>query len=203
MFYTDIPSTFWLLSCYFCYLKLFKNKQSINNFSKQICAFILGFIAILHRQTNVIWIGFYFLLSIYDIYILNKEKEIDRTQFSKQQFNINNFIKWCWHNKYSIISTLWYYELLFIGFILFVIVNGSVVLGDKTHHEFGLHLAQILYLIGLILVFTMLPNIMKCLYDLIITKQINVGNIKQFMKSHLIICVILFVMFAIFRYKFT
>ena len=40
---------------------------------------------------------------------------------------------------------VWPYLLLAIGFVVFVLINGSIVLGDKTHHVAMLHLPQLFY----------------------------------------------------------
>eukprot|EP01083_Nonionella_stella_P026744 73645_1 len=203
MFYTDIPSTFWLLTAYLCYLKLFQTPNTSHDTTKQFYAFFIGFIAILHRQTNVIWIGFYFLLSIYDLFVFHSFPLVDRTQSSKIKFNLIKFITWCWQRKFHIIRVLWYYELLFIAFVSFVLWNGSVVLGDKSHHQYSLHLAQMLYLIGLLLVFTQAPNAIKCAYDTMTNRHVHFGKAKKFMKAHALVVIVLLVLFAVFRYKFT
>merc|ERR1719474_2123494 len=112
LFYTDIPSVFWLLCGYLVHLKL-----AIEcTLKSQVVALAVGFIAILHRQTNVIWIGFYFLCSLYDCFVAARYGQIDRTQYHLHDFDLNALIvmiRWCWTNKVALIQSLWFDVVLF------------------------------------------------------------------------------------------
>ena len=44
-----------------------------------------------------------------------------------------------------LLHALWPYALLGTGFILFVYINGGIVVGDRSHHVASLHLPQFLY----------------------------------------------------------
>lgn len=48
-------------------------------------------------------------------------------------------------NLPTILSWAWSYLLLGIGFIIFIISNDGIVLGDKTHHTVSVHIPQVLY----------------------------------------------------------
>jgi alpha-1,2-glucosyltransferase len=43
---------------------------------------------------------------------------------------------------------VWPYVVLAVVFGVFVISNGGIVLGDKSHHVASLHLPQIFYFCG-------------------------------------------------------
>ena len=45
----------------------------------------------------------------------------------------------------ALVSALWPHLLVVVGFVVFVIINGSIVVGDKTHHQASLHLPQLYY----------------------------------------------------------
>lgn len=45
----------------------------------------------------------------------------------------------------TLFQFLWPYVCSVLLFLLFVLWNGSVALGDKSHHQAGLHLPQVLY----------------------------------------------------------
>lgn len=45
----------------------------------------------------------------------------------------------------ALLRLLWPYVCSILLFFLFILWNGSVVLGDKTHHQAGLHLPQLFY----------------------------------------------------------
>ena len=199
LFYTDIPSTFWLLSCYLIHLKLM---QIRNSFKLQAIGIVVGFICILHRQTNVIWIGFYFLLSLYDCFVsvhYGVRSEIDRTQYRLHDLNLWALFQWSWREKFSLIRTLWFDVVLFIGFIIFVVLNGSIVMGDAAHHTLSLHFAQILYLIGLLAIFTMIPTIIHR----VIQRGISVMDYVHWIRSRWIPIMVLFVVFLFFRIRCT
>ena len=46
---------------------------------------------------------------------------------------------------YQLCVSLVSYVVLAVSFVVFVCVNGSIVVGDKTHHMAMLHLPQLLY----------------------------------------------------------
>ena len=192
LFYTDVGSTFWLLFCYLCYLRIYYGKTELSNYNYimyQIGLFICGIMAILYRQTNVIWIGFYFLLSLKDIYM----KENTNFEWIK-------FIKYVFCNLFYLIRKLIVFVILFVGFIGFIIWNDySIVLGDKSNHVFSIHLAQILYLVGLLILFKFLPNILdykgffaKITHDYIYSERYNITKL-----------IIFLVIFFIFQHYFT
>ena len=45
----------------------------------------------------------------------------------------------------SLLAELWSYAVVIFGFLAFVAWNGSIVVGDKSHHQASLHLPQVLY----------------------------------------------------------
>lgn len=45
----------------------------------------------------------------------------------------------------AVLSWVWSYLLLGIGFMIFIVINDGVVLGDRSHHIVSTHLPQIMY----------------------------------------------------------
>ncbi|XP_044727070.1 putative Dol-P-Glc:Glc(2)Man(9)GlcNAc(2)-PP-Dol alpha-1,2-glucosyltransferase [Chrysoperla carnea] len=149
VYYTDILSiTSVLLMFYFC--------QN----DKHVLASILGGFSILMRQTNVLWVGMCLANLVIDIFVSkfgpnygrkkskigNKNaiyniQDLQRAviNFTKRKFPIRDLINI--QNVYNILS----YLLILIGFIVFVVLNGGIVVGDKQAHTAVLHLPQIYY----------------------------------------------------------
>ena len=48
-------------------------------------------------------------------------------------------------NFTALLSSLWPYAVVAVLFVVFVIWNGSVVVGDKSHHQASLHIPQVFY----------------------------------------------------------
>ena len=53
----------------------------------------------------------------------------------------------CTQRKYRLVRELWSLALVPFLFVVFVVVNGSIVVGDKAHHEPALHFVQPLYFV--------------------------------------------------------
>jgi alpha-1,2-glucosyltransferase len=80
-------------------------------------------IAMLIRQTNIIWMGMAWLLYILD----NRRTTID----------VSTFI--------LVLKETWLFAVGLIGFILFVYWNGSIAMGDKDLHTVSLSLSNVYF----------------------------------------------------------
>jgi len=98
-------------------------------------------------------------------------------------------------------GTLWYYEFLFVAFLIFVYLNnGSVVCGEHSaQHKQSMHCAQILYLIGCLLLLCMLPIVA----NKFINKRMNLLQIKKYLQANWVLIVLLFCVFSYFRMRCT
>lgn len=142
LFYTDVVSTNMVLLMYLLYLKR-KFKTS---------AFV-GVLAVLLRQTNVVWVAWLTMERGMDI-VENKNPR----RIQKSMKNSPAYIKLLWYNikeesdrgrfvKFMIetILALLPYILIIINFAIFVILNKGIVLGDRTAHTATIHIPQIFY----------------------------------------------------------
>ncbi|XP_013164154.1 PREDICTED: putative Dol-P-Glc:Glc(2)Man(9)GlcNAc(2)-PP-Dol alpha-1,2-glucosyltransferase [Papilio xuthus] len=165
IYYTDTLSMMFLLT----YTRL-----CIGN-SNKFLIFIFGLSCVMMRQTNIAWIFMIFLHRNLDVFIkssrvygnqfLNKLKlkknslisqEIDRTKL-KRYYNFNDlYIAVKYHfNTYlsTFFKLLTFSDFIFIGtqlfililFILFVIYNNGIVIGDKMAHKASINIPQMLY----------------------------------------------------------
>jgi alpha-1,2-glucosyltransferase len=55
------------------------------------------------------------------------------------------FVAVLWRERVRLLLRFWAFLLLLLAFAAFVVVNGSVVVGDKSNHEAVLHFAQLPY----------------------------------------------------------
>ena len=99
------------------------------------------------RQTNILWVVFIagtaFLKSLKDS-DLSLSCLLSPGKFSSLPFAI-----------LSLLLPLWAYVVVGLTFALFLVWNGSVVVGDRTHHQMHLHLPQIFYFVSFSLFFSL------------------------------------------------
>ncbi|CAJ0593233.1 unnamed protein product [Cylicocyclus nassatus] len=102
-----------------------------------VCAVVWGFsldspllsslsfgVAVLTRQTNIVWAGFSAAIRLF--------RGIDTSKPFSSLF----------HSLISLSSFI----ILALSFVIFVFINGGIVLGDASAHHPRLHLSQLLYL---------------------------------------------------------
>ncbi|EDV22779.1 uncharacterized protein TRIADDRAFT_28403 [Trichoplax adhaerens] len=145
LYYTDQGSTFFTLLCY-----LF----SLNMYHKT--AAFIGIIAILFRQTNVIWVMFAAGVSIAQIYdasfkVSAVQEKLALSKDYRTYYDV--FILITKRQFRKIISISWPYIIVILAFIIFVIVNGGIVVGDRNNHQPALHIPQLWYFLSFSLFF--------------------------------------------------
>ena len=123
--------------------------------------------AILFRQTNIAWVIFVAGLTVRKNLILwlrengndsTKLKEMTEMELLKVTIEL---ILNCLRNKprnllrliVNIMKEAWSYILVGIGFAAFVVVNGSIVVGDKEHHTACWNFPQIFFFLSMANVF--------------------------------------------------
>lgn len=147
MYYTDAGSTFFVLLMY--YLSL--NEQHFP-------ASTAGVIAIVFRQTNVVWVVFVAGATAL------------RTLQSFPAKNANNaklaeYVGLFFGNFFHMFKVLCMYGLVVVGFLVFVFKNGGIVVGDKSSHVACFNIPQLFYFVAFSAVFSfplLVPMIPKC-----------------------------------------
>ncbi|KYR00865.1 glycosyltransferase [Tieghemostelium lacteum] len=148
LYYTDVPSTLSVLLVYYYSLK-----------KQYFVSSMIGIYSVFIRQTNIIWVFFTALTSILT---LQQEKENSNSNQESSLFNeIVSFIRFTIKNLLTIVSLLWGYILVGIMFLVFLKVNGGIVVGDKGNHESSLHFVQLFYFSVFTLVFTLPSNLLS------------------------------------------
>ncbi|XP_056429648.1 dol-P-Glc:Glc(2)Man(9)GlcNAc(2)-PP-Dol alpha-1,2-glucosyltransferase isoform X2 [Hyla sarda] len=153
LYYTDPGSTFFVLFTYL--MCLYGNHKS---------AALLGFCALLFRQTNIIWIVF-----CAGNLIAEKVMETWRTQLKKndekpsskktslETVDALKFLMLYLRSPLNILTLAlltWPYVILVLCFLAFMVGNGGIVVGDKSNHEACLHFPQLFYFFAFTLVFS-------------------------------------------------
>jgi alpha-1,2-glucosyltransferase len=158
LYYTDNGSTFFCLLAYYQHLR-----------KRQNIAAIVGCVAVLYRQTNIVWIVFYMALTL----LINARNLVDKavkdgnstrlswlmrymieTPEQRQQHNLftaihmdSKQIKVLLGNLFELLGsrTIWPYFQVICSFGLFVYANKGIVVGDRSNHEASLHVTQLFY----------------------------------------------------------
>jgi alpha-1,2-glucosyltransferase len=122
LYYTDTASLASLLLLYYR-IVIVPNGKS---FFVQFATLIFGVLSFLMRQTNIVWINYFVVLRLL--------KDESNTKKSLALF-IRDTLK----NLFVIALEHWYMVVLDISFVIYLIINGGVVLGDKGHHSICFH----------------------------------------------------------------
>uniref|UniRef100_A0A2C9JD25 Dol-P-Glc:Glc(2)Man(9)GlcNAc(2)-PP-Dol alpha-1,2-glucosyltransferase n=2 Tax=Biomphalaria glabrata TaxID=6526 RepID=A0A2C9JD25_BIOGL len=150
LYYTDPGSTFFTLLMY---------TLCLHNFHK--CSSLFGIIAILFRQTNVVWVLFCFVLVA--IEILEKELQ-HHTKEKIHNFRNTDLLKLLlkillkpaivFKLSKKIIFHTYSYVCVIAGFIAFVKINNGIVVGDRSNHVASCNIPQVFYFLLVSLLFS-------------------------------------------------
>ena len=147
LYYTDPGAIYCVLLMYL--LSLHGNHAT---------AALAGVVAVMFRQTNIVWVVFVAGVSIIETLtdlVQPEKKDITAEQQQSPMF-IFTVLKQIWINMknnwrtffslvFNLLKTLWPYLLIAAGFLTFVVLNGSIVVGAKDDHQVGLHVPQLFY----------------------------------------------------------
>jgi len=162
LYYTDIGSTFMFLLMYCLHLD-----------RRDWFASFIGLLAVLFRQTNIIWVAFVAAQSIgpYFIHTIHCAQIEQTNQQTPARFSLTTTGQF-WEiieGLYRIIvvepqrglklmkkvlNVAGGYLLVGISFVIFVIINDGIVVGDRSSHVATFHPIQILYFIAFTTAFT-------------------------------------------------
>lgn len=137
-----------------------------------------GFLAVFMRQNNIIWIN---LLPLSECICLLKD-------ILNRKINIKNFFK----SAFDIVIKNFNIVIIDCAFIFFMIKNDfSLVLGDKSHHEMKIHLAQIIHFLIFVLIF--FPSLNLYFIKSFINTFKNKNKLKNFIITFIMISLFLFI----------
>lgn len=130
LYYTDVGSTFFVLLSYYLSIRHSYGMSSM-----------AGGIAILFRQTNIVWVGF---ICVSAILRLLEERDVYRNCDTLVNQIWRSIVESLYHFKYVFVIGFPYF-LVFLSFVVFLIKNNGIVVGDRSSHEVSLNLPQMLY----------------------------------------------------------
>lgn len=158
LYYTDVGSTFFILFAYLMTL-----------YGCHKASASLGVCAILFRQTNVVWVAFCAATvaagRMDEAWKAEHAKKRDeRPPPSQVPLSLGgakrvllfvlDFLAQPTHAK-ALLLVAWPYAAVGAGFLAFVALNGSIVVGDSKNHEAVLHFPQLFYFFSFTLVFSL------------------------------------------------
>lgn len=119
----------------------------------EICSPISGALSVLMRQTNIVWVGMFVGWTFMDkvvsqtIPFIKGAEKCPSYTFEDIIMVLGFYLKRFYLVPKQIrllFNYLFGYILVIVAFIIFVFMNGSIVVGDKSAHEAAPHLPQVL-----------------------------------------------------------
>lgn len=144
LFYTDAGSLFFVLLMY------------LHHLNKSYClASFFGIISLVFRQSNIVWM--FFLASHSSLNIVSRHSEklkikqdLSSSSSSSSYFSIHSVLyitRQVTDLLFKIFSRFTGYIIVAILFVTFIMINGSVALGDKSSHQVTFNASQFIYFI--------------------------------------------------------
>eukprot|EP01116_Phalansterium_solitarium_P018084 TRINITY_DN4652_c0_g1_i1.p1 TRINITY_DN4652_c0_g1~~TRINITY_DN4652_c0_g1_i1.p1 ORF type:complete len:496 (+),score=72.97 TRINITY_DN4652_c0_g1_i1:82-1569(+) len=131
LFYTDQLSLAAVLACWLLCLR-----------DRLWLAAAAAAAAVLMRQTNVVWVAFAAAHALL-------RRALPQSNASSGWLDeLSLVVRFCWSHLRSLLLDFGPFGLLAVVFGSFVMVNGGIVVGDRTAHAAGFHFAQGLYFVG-------------------------------------------------------
>jgi len=131
LFYTDVPAAFYIISSYYLMLLNYPWLSSI-----------LATIAVLHRQTNIVWAAMIVVLDMESLVL----DVLKRRKRSRGILSVRALLSWVWRNKTTVVKKYCGFILIALLFLsTFVWNHFQLTFGDHEHHTPSLHYAQIVY----------------------------------------------------------
>lgn len=151
LYYTDIGSTFFVLLAYDFALRKSAFSSSVS------CFFSLWF-----RQTNIVWTVF-IAVTYFASNMSFFNPHLAEATFADILLTIISFLGVFLKNLRRFSCPILSYGAVFCSFLAFLLWNGSIVLGDKSHHQASIHLSQINYFLWFFFFFSFPSYIIKYL----------------------------------------
>jgi len=146
LYYTDVGSLFWVLLTH--HLAAPTPGQALPGFWRIFAATCSGFVSVAFRQTNAVWLMFTFgTAALADLQASKRwGDDLEGSRLTPKM--LWTFVKALAFDSGRLLSRLGLLLMPVLLFVAFVIWNGSVVVGDHSHHKPVLHWAQLGYLVA-------------------------------------------------------
>ncbi|CAI5730465.1 unnamed protein product [Hyaloperonospora brassicae] len=140
LFYTDSGATFFVLLTAWLAERVDLAQNPSGGGSFFVLSATSGAVAVLFRQTNIVWVGF-----VAGTVVVRYAELAHSTFIYGFPKIVMNFIRVVVSNLPSILLIVWPFVVIVAGFVVFLLMNGGIVVGDKSSHEVTFHGAQVLY----------------------------------------------------------
>lgn len=124
---------------------------------------------------------------------------VNKTDSSSLVTELKEYAISFYKNFFKILKCLWAYGLVVVGFAVFVVMNGGIVVGDKTQHQACLNFPQLCYLLVFTLAFS--SSLLVFPEDIVNYLKILRNAIKKPLSIIVLLLVAIKMVLAI--YKFT
>ena len=147
LYYTDLASIWLVLACLTLYNDLNLPTPSSSHFTNSALITLTSVLAVLVRQTNIVWVAFCAAQALLSRVLTTPSRhsavlrELSAVVGAAVGKERGKFWKLVTRNAAPLVPML-------VGCAWFVRWNGSIVLGDKSNHQAGLHLPQLGYFIA-------------------------------------------------------
>lgn len=153
LYYTDPGSTFFTLLMYALCLRGHHKSSAV-----------VSVAAVLFRQTNIVWvlfcIGIGIIEIIYQQYQTDKKgdpRNIDDVEVLKHILQTATSSPGrLFRLIVEVLKRTFCYICVIIGFIVFVVLNGGIVVGDRTHHHASYNFPQVFIFLSISAAFSFL-----------------------------------------------
>ncbi|KAH9097533.1 hypothetical protein Ae201684P_001011 [Aphanomyces euteiches] len=203
LYYTDPGALFFvLLTVYFAQLGRRGRLRHGPLSAKNIASVLSAFIAVGFRQTNIIWVLFAIGTEIVHDLETNHFAELYGSQMDEQTTysyakTLYSFVVLLVKEFRRVLRLFWPHISVVVAFAAFLVVNGSITVGDKSNHVATFHFTQLAYFATIATagfgISSLYPNTL-----LEFAQSVLVSLKHRFVLSML--CLILF-SFAIFRFS--
>lgn len=151
--------------------------------------------SIVIRQTNVIWVVFTAGVTA----LRSLQPNINKTDSPSLVTELKEYAIAFFKNFLKVFNCLWAYGLVVTGFVAFVVLNGGIVVGDKTQHQACLNFPQLFYL----LVFTLAFSCSLLVFPEDIVSYLKILRTTVKKPLYTIALLILAIIMVLIIYKFT
>ncbi|CEM35193.1 unnamed protein product [Vitrella brassicaformis CCMP3155] len=157
LFYTDTAATATLLLAYYLYLS---DRPRLSG--------LAGSVAVMCRQTNVVWVAGMAGLIAWDALTDEERRALPMSLLRRGNGGEGEGWPLC-----RVLHRVWLHAAVCAAFLAFVVfVNeGSIVVGDRSHHRPVLHWAQLPYLYAYLVCFLLPPVVCAAAGEMIMVKK--------------------------------
>ncbi|KAI9099320.1 alpha-2-glucosyltransferase Alg10 [Phlyctochytrium arcticum] len=135
LYYTDVGSTVFVMAGVGAAMR-----------GNSLLSALLGAVGVLFRQTNIIWVAYSAgTIALTLLSHLPDPQTARPVSVSLSNLSVPSILRTLWVYRTRFVAALWPFVCILGLFAGFVVVNGGIVVGDKTNHVATVHIPQVFY----------------------------------------------------------